>query len=304
MGYKINIWTGSAWTNILAHDNLANLQGGNGSDEYYHMTSDQFGYIDQDVTVGSSPSFYNTNMSGDISIWNNDSGYLVGTDIELEVFTQSTPSTTWTVNHNYGSKYVFTQAYLNDDTLIYPTKVELVDDDNVVLTFDEAITGYVLYNTMVGNSPGTVAAADHGSLTGLLGDDHTQYILVDGTRGFTGVVAGIEPTASNHLTTKNYVDNKTWLVGDITGFDTAVSANSDVIANKNHRTSDGSDHTFIDQDVTIGSAPQFSNVNMYGPVSTWTNDVGYIDSDTIKSIDAAESSPSTPVANDLWVEII
>lgn len=303
MGYKINIWNGSAWINILTHDNLANLQGGNGTDEYYHMTADQFGYIDQDVTVGSSPSFYNTNMSGDISIWTNDVGYLVNSDVKLKVFTQSTPSTTWTINHNYGTKYIFTQAFLDDDTLILPSKTELVDDNNVVLTFDDAITGYVLYNALVG-SPSVAAPADHGSLTGLLDDDHTQYILVDGTRSFTGVVGGIDPTADNHLTTKHYVDNKTWISNDITDFDTAVSGNTDVTANTTHRNSDGSDHTFIDQDVTVGSSPQFSNVNMYGPVSTWTNDAGYIDSDTIKSIDAAENSPSTPVANDLWVEII
>ena len=304
MGYKINVYSGSSWVNVLTHDNLENLQGGNGVDEYYHMTADQFSWIDQDVTIGSSPSFYNTNMSGDISIWNNDAGYLVGTDVELEVHQQTTAATTWTINHNYGTKYVLTQAFLDDDTLIHPSTVELVDDNNVVLTFDEAVTGYVLYTTMVGSSPGSTPAADHGSLTGLLSDDHTQYILVDGSRGFTGTVAGITPTASDHLTTKDYVDNKTWLSEDILDLDTAISDNSDVQANTVHRTSDGSDHTFIDQDVTIGSAPQFSNVNMYGPVSQWTNDAGYIGSDTISKIDAANTSPTSTEANDLWVEII
>ena len=37
-------------------------------------------------------------------------------------------------------------------------------------------------------------------------DDHTLYPLVDGTRGFTGVVDGIFPTDSSHLVTKEYVD--------------------------------------------------------------------------------------------------
>jgi len=304
MGYKINVYSGSAWVNVLTHDNLENLQGGNGVDEYYHMTADQYSWVDQDVTIGSAPSFYNTNMSGDISIWNNDVGYLVGTDVELEVHQQTTPSTTWTINHNYGTKYVLTQAFLDDDTLIHPSTVELVDENNVVLTFDVAVTGYVLYTTMVGSSPGSTPAADHGSLTGLLSDDHTQYILVDGTRGFTGTVSGITPTASDHLTTKDYVDNKTWLSEDILDLDTAISENVDVAANSEHRTSDGSDHTFIDQDVTVGSAPQFSNVNMYGPVSQWTNDAGYVASDTISKIDAASSSPTGTEANDLWVEII
>ena len=48
---------------------------------------------------------------------------------------------------------------------------------------------------------------DHGDLTGLLDDDHPQYILVNGTRGFTGTVSGIDPTESQHLTTKHYVDD-------------------------------------------------------------------------------------------------
>jgi hypothetical protein len=52
-----------------------------------------------------------------------------------------------------------------------------------------------------------VPPADHGALGGLLHDDHPQYILADGTRDFTGVVVGVDPTASNHLTTKEYVDS-------------------------------------------------------------------------------------------------
>jgi len=303
MGYKINVYTGTQWKNILDHDLLANLQGGI-EGEYYHLTATQLGYIDQDVTIGSSPSFYNTNMSGDISIWNNDMNYTVPADVQLEVFVQSTPSTTWNINHDFGTKYIMTQAFLDDDTSIQPTTLELTDSNNCNLTFDDAITGYVIYSKVVGLAPGAAPGADHGGLTGLFGDDHTQYTLEDGTRGFTGVVAGITPTADAHLTTKGYVDNKTWLSTNISDFDTAVDGNASVILNTTHRTSDGSDHTFIDQDVTIGSSPQFSNTNMYGPVSTWANDAGYIASESVTHLDAQESAPSTPVAQDLWVEII
>jgi len=48
---------------------------------------------------------------------------------------------------------------------------------------------------------------DHGGLDGLADDDHSQYSLADGTRAFTGVVAGITPTGGTHLTTKAYVDS-------------------------------------------------------------------------------------------------
>lgn len=50
---------------------------------------------------------------------------------------------------------------------------------------------------------------DHGSLTGLGDDDHTQYILVDGTRGFTATVSGVTPVNPYDLVTKEYVDSLT-----------------------------------------------------------------------------------------------
>lgn len=68
------------------------------------------------------------------------------------------------------------------------------------------------------------ATDDHGSLSGLTDDDHTdyhndtrgdaRYIKIDGTTAFTGVVGGITPTAVAHLTRKDYVD----------GLDTAALA--------------------------------------------------------------------------------
>lgn len=51
------------------------------------------------------------------------------------------------------------------------------------------------------------AALDHGGILGLAGDDHTQYILADGTRAFSGVVVGVDPTLESHLATRQYVDD-------------------------------------------------------------------------------------------------
>lgn len=48
---------------------------------------------------------------------------------------------------------------------------------------------------------------DHGALSGLADDDHTQYSRADGTRAFTGVVSGITPTLAAHLATKGYADS-------------------------------------------------------------------------------------------------
>ena len=53
-----------------------------------------------------------------------------------------------------------------------------------------------------------VTHPDHCDLSGLDEDCHLQYVLVDGTRGFTGTVSGIDPTESYHLTTRWYVDGE------------------------------------------------------------------------------------------------
>jgi len=50
---------------------------------------------------------------------------------------------------------------------------------------------------------------DHGSLDGLTDDDHLQYVRVDGSRGFTATITGVDPVQPSDLATKNYVDNRT-----------------------------------------------------------------------------------------------
>jgi len=276
MGFKINVFNGTDWSNILHHENIDGLQGGE-TGEYYHLSEDQYSWIDQDISNGSSPSFYNTSMSGNVSIWNNDANYITENDVTLNVFTQTTPTSAWNINHNFGTKYIIVQVYKDDDTQVYPETIELVDNNNVSITFDTDVSGYAIYSKVSGTVPASNPTEDHGSLSGLTGDDHTQYIHVDGRRSLTGTISGIDPVGIMDLVTKRYVDNHTWLSTTITDFDTAVSTNTDVAANSVHRTSSGSDHSWLDQDVTIGSAPQLSNVNMYGPISAWTNDSEYID---------------------------
>ncbi|MHA2064688.1 MAG: hypothetical protein ACXABY_09970, partial [Candidatus Thorarchaeota archaeon] len=57
-------------------------------------------------------------------------------------------------------------------------------------------------------SGGGGTLSDHGALSGLADDDHTQYSLADGTRDFTGVVIGVAPVLDLHLATKKYVDDE------------------------------------------------------------------------------------------------
>lgn len=56
----------------------------------------------------------------------------------------------------------------------------------------------------------------------------------------------------------------THTASQVTDFDTEVSNNTSVAANTTHRTSDGSDHTFIDQSVVSGASPTFDGANITG----------------------------------------
>jgi hypothetical protein len=50
----------------IDHNTTAGLQGGNGIDEFYHLTAANHGYIDQDVTATGAPTFAGLTMNGDI----------------------------------------------------------------------------------------------------------------------------------------------------------------------------------------------------------------------------------------------
>lgn len=71
------------------------------------------------------------------------------------------------------------------------------------LIFNRLVLGY---RNTVSDEFFSVYLRSHGILSQLLNDDHTQYILVNGTRSFSAVVSGIDPTADAHLATKKYVD--------------------------------------------------------------------------------------------------
>lgn len=69
---------------------------------------------------------------------------------------------------------------------------------------------------------------DHGTaLSGLGDDDHTQYSKADGSRAFTGEVAGVTPTVDASLATKGYVDSAAFMAQDgtaLTNDSAAVTA--------------------------------------------------------------------------------
>jgi len=117
-------------------------------------------------------------------------------------------------SYPYGSTKEETSAGANDGTPFTKRR----DDD--VWGFHQAllVAGSVTpsgnpdtvlasdYLTAINNLIGGAVVTDHGGLTGLGDDDHTQYILASGSRAFSGVVSGVTPTIAAHLATKGYVD--------------------------------------------------------------------------------------------------
>lgn len=90
--------------------------------------------------------------------------------------------------------------------------------ESISSAFDETFTpaGVTNHNNLAGLQGGTtgeyyhLTSTQHSDLTdggNTTLHAHDIYILADGTRAFTGVVGGVTPTASTHLTTKDYVDN-------------------------------------------------------------------------------------------------
>lgn len=95
----------------------------------------------------------------------------------------------------------------------------------------ESVFDLVFYNgdtwvsTTEGGGGGGGGVSTHANLNGLSADDHPQYILVDGTRGFTATVSGIEPTQDYELATKEYVDNNS----GSGGFSDPMTTRGDII---------------------------------------------------------------------------
>jgi len=53
-------------------------------------------------------------------------------------------SDTWNVNHNLGSKGTITQAYDNNNNLLLPSSVEVLNDDTLEFSFNSSVKGHAL----------------------------------------------------------------------------------------------------------------------------------------------------------------
>ena len=176
------VFNGSDWVRFgstVTHNNLNNLQGGT-SNEYYHLRAAEYNAL----------TYLNNASLDDASAYHHHDGRYY-TESEMDV----TISGLSPVGHSHQSTDVndFTEAAQDAVGNI------MVGAGNVTVDYDD-ITPQI---TISGVEP----VLDHGGLTGLGDDDHTQYVPVDGGRGFTATVSGIDPTQDYHLATKSYVDS-------------------------------------------------------------------------------------------------
>lgn len=98
----------------------------------------------------------------------------------------------------------------------FSTDGTFLDNSDLILPTQKAVKTYV--DTEITTISGVLNSSivtDHGNLTGLSDDDHSQYILADGTRSFSSTVGGVTPTSDAHLTTKGYVDGELLTVSGV-----------------------------------------------------------------------------------------
>jgi hypothetical protein len=178
---RLYVYNGTSWVPFgatVTHNNLSGLQGGT-TGEYYHLTSDQRSSL---TSVGG--------VEDASDMHTHDDRYYTETEID------TTLSGYAPISHTHPSTDVtdFTEAAQDAVGNI------MTGAGFVTVTYDDGTPQIVV--------SGTTSAIDHGGLSGLGDDDHTQYSLVDGSRAFTSTVGGVTPTADAHLTTKQYVDDE------------------------------------------------------------------------------------------------
>lgn len=177
------VYNNGGWVRFgstVHHNFLSGLQGGT-SDQYYHLTQAE----ESALTGGGNASTYHIH----------DDRYYTESEVDSisGAIVAQIPSLT-----GYA-----TETWVNNN-FIDNSEMTTISGDIVA----QIPTDYISEAEMTTISGDIVAQiiTDHGDLSGLDDDDHTQYILVDGSRGFTSTVSGVMPSQDYHLATKEYVD--------------------------------------------------------------------------------------------------
>lgn len=140
----------------------------------------------------------------------------------------------------YGQQYFDTQAEaLNGAIPSIPPTLVSISIKMATIVVNSGITDYsekdvitdirplpFTYRTSGGGGGGTSATA-HGALTGLMNDDHPQYLLTNGARAIAGVISYDSEktfTNDNNLISKKYADDGLMLKVNLSDYNTFTGA--------------------------------------------------------------------------------
>ena len=97
---------------------------------------------------------------------------------------QTTPSTTWTFNHNLGQKYPIFQIFDTNDNVIIPSQITAVNSDSATITFPSAQSGRAIAS--LGTGPGGMtqqfSAATTWSVSHNMGTDYPIVTVYNNNR--------------------------------------------------------------------------------------------------------------------------
>jgi hypothetical protein len=135
-------------------------------------------------------------------------------------------------------------------------KTDLTDGGNTTLHGHLAEN---IYTSSTGETLQDVADVAHDELHTIA--SHTD---TDATGSELNILTdGSDTTLHYHATDRARANHTgTQTASTISDFDTEVSNNTDVVANTTHRSSNGTDHTYIDQDVTTTASPSFNRITL------------------------------------------
>ena len=99
------------------------------------------------IGLGSNSTVIGNSSTTKALIWGNTtiSGSLTASSITGSIgvnFTQSSPSTTWTINHNLNNQHPLVQVYGADHNMVIPTNISGSSTNQIIVTFSTAFAGY------------------------------------------------------------------------------------------------------------------------------------------------------------------